>query len=314
LPINDTKNYIRRHPEISFIVYRIYDAVTWGSNPDEESEDEDVNEVVLPTPSRESISIVSDGLLNSCKKMFKLLPYAPSEDREDKQLELKSPYLFIYHSRSSLDECTSKLDTRDQKEWNLLIQYIIDTWSTEYKEVDGLIAKNEICNSFLHYLFKPKEHVVVRRAETQRGYMSTSWPKPTKLSHRALMKMVRMLGISFSESDREKGLSDEEQSRNRHNIWKLDAYCFKYNGNFLKTSEELVIIGPKRNPHTIFAISELDICPLALTNAETHALLKKRGEVFWKCRTRQYVAYVAPWEEDPATNVSPWTQPYISSN
>ena len=293
LPISNISTFSLRHPEISFLVYRTYDDSendrSRDSGSTEKLTDTDAgNNNQVPIPSSESIYIVSEHLRSTCEEMHKLLPYRPSGNRVDKLHELEAPYLSIYHSRDSLTGCASELKPLDFKEWDVLIRYIMDTWGSEYERVDNLISQNQISTSYLQYLFKPNEHMVTRRAGVHVGYLSTEWPIKNSILHRTWKQLiVEELGENLESLNKEWLKLDNSE---RHVVFDLKAYCIKYNGKFFKNWERLRILRVKKEDgDKAFPINELNIYPLAFAAPEVHALLKKRGEVFWKCRTQQYV-------------------------
>ncbi|KIW17803.1 hypothetical protein PV08_04998 [Exophiala spinifera] len=291
LPVSNVENFAQRHPEVSFLVQRTY-RVGHGTD----------NEDDLPTPSSESIYIVSDRLKSVCRKMYKLLPYPVSVLKGEEMVELKAPYLFIYHSRNALDDCAAKLEPRDSREWQPLVRYILEAQKLEYERADYLISQKQISKGYIQYLFKPQDHVVLRQGKVQLGFLSTTWPTSRSIDSHDFKHICRESGVDLSKFFDEKDLKAED-FRKSFGVWNLEAYCFSYLGVFIKKDRTLSVVEPGKGNQS-FPISELNVYPLEFAEDDIQALLKKRGEVFWRCRTQQYVSYVSSEETDPATLMS----------
>lgn len=312
LPLSDVENYMDRHPEFAFLVYREYgqedeqDTFESSSRNNEPQTSERA-----PVPSGESITINSKDLYEACDNVFNRLPYKPDGFKEKGNYTLHAPYLFIYHSREVLDDCASRLKGQQSTCWKLLIRYIFDEFSEEYRHADALISNGNISNKFMKYLFRPKDVLIRRENEQHLGFVATSWIKAEVTMGKPLkMRGDRLEHGHTGPPDPRDG--EEPRVPNALNaVWTIRTYCWRYNGSFCKVFETIKLDESLR-PHEETPIRDLNVYPFDYADQKICSLLRARGQTFWKCRRQRYVAYNSPGEQDGARNV--WTLLFILQN
>jgi hypothetical protein len=307
LPLSDVENYVQRHPELAFMVYREYDREdeqnafestvgSWRNNSSQTGEG-------TPVPSGESITICSEDLYETCDKVFSRLPYKPDGFKAKGYYELHAPYLFIYHSRHVLSDCTSQLKGQQLACWKLLIRYIFDEFGKEFSRADALISNSNISNKFMKYLFRPRDVLICHEGEQRLGYMATSWLKAEVSKGKPWNTRGNEVRTEFAdELDQRDG--EESRELNAQKVsWAIQTYCWRYNGSFYKTSITVKVSSNLR-PHEEMPIRDLNVYPFDYADKKICDLLSLRGSTFWKCRNQRYVAYNSPGEQDGAKNVS----------
>lgn len=70
----------------------------------------------------------------------------------------------------------------------------------------------------------------------------------------------------------------------------VPVYSWEFDGNFYKSFSDLSIEDlPSETGN--FSITDLLVYPIEFASKEVVGALRKRGHMFWKCRTRHYVSY-----------------------
>jgi hypothetical protein len=72
-------------------------------------------------------------------------------------------------------------------------------------------------------------------------------------------------------------------------IWDIKAWSWKFDGAFYRedTTLRLEIEDDDKKEHSV---AELNVHPLQHTSDDAKALLKRRGETFWSCRSSRFVS------------------------
>lgn len=307
LPLSDVGNYVQRHPELAFMVYREYTQEdkqnefestvgSWRNNLSQTGEG-------TPVPSGESITICSEDLYETCDKVFSRLPYKPDGFKAKGRYKLHAPYLFIYHSRHVLGDCAPRLKGQQLACWKLLIRYIFDEFGEEFSCADALISNSNISNKFMKYLFRPRDVLICHEGEQRLGYMATSWLKAEVSKGKPWNTRGNEVRIEFAdELDQRDG--EESRGLNAQKVsWTIQTYCWRYNGSFYRTSVT-VKVSCNLRLHEEMPIRDLNVYPFDYADEKIRDLLSSRGNTFWKCRNQRYVAYNSPGEQDGAKNVS----------
>ena len=321
IPVSDIGTYLYQHRELLFLVIRDYEPKhhqgTSRGRFLPSRDDVPNGEKEGPPPSSELISIVSTDLYKTCDKMFTSLPYRPSGFRPKHNYQLDAPYLSVYHSRSSLRDRASRLSLREQENWKLLVNYILETFGSEYEQVDTLISRGRISKSFIPYLFRPKQYLVRNENGVVRGYMSDSW---LKISQRI---PVTDEDSTFGDNSSSVGSGDlpvedggsspedersfaggeescpgyfpadyEDETSSTYEVaaWAVKAHCWDFDGTFYVRSEEFQIPWTWRREEVV-PISDLSLYPLDSAEDSVHSLLETRGRIFWSCRKQRHVSY-----------------------
>lgn len=112
--------------------------------------------------------------------------------------------------------------------------------------------------------------------------------------------------INISKSENEKFgqqqayLSTSWLEKDRSDLYNpsgyVDSACWKFDGNFTK---KMVRVSVNRLPsiEKPFKIRDLGLYPIIFAEEGLENALRTRGEMFWKCRQRNYVCYGGEWND-----------------
>jgi hypothetical protein len=99
--------------------------------------------------------------------------------------------------------------------------------------------------------------------------------------------------------------SGQPSSRTRNPGFKriIDCVHWTFNGNFQRARETLVIdsFPSLEEP---FDIRSLQFYPIKYAEDGLQDIIRTRGEMFWKCRFRNYVCYSGPSSDSIQSNAS----------
>ncbi|KAG4430646.1 hypothetical protein IFR05_013879 [Cadophora sp. M221] len=140
------------------------------------------------------------------------------------------------------------------------------------------------------------EVVVERKDKHTRGICCSS-----ELSGSSVQKIHNKNGNPLAEYSKTINslLGKEEQLQKKKNddcsvhSWNLSAWSWKFDGAFsrVNSTHELTLEVRDKQEQSEVDIGSLNLFPLSFADETTTALLKKRGEMFWKCRFRHLVSY-----------------------
>lgn len=328
LPLTNFELYLEKNKDISFIVYRNFHnesaRITDESGTDSTQSDESAHR---PHHTNETVRLVNTKLIEAIKALLdSQQQYAELEREFAKSLELPAPYLFIYHSRKSLEKFQASLPAHAKDQVSLLLNYVTEQYADEYANADSLLSRNKISPKLLGYLFKPGDLLVSRVDGRYMGYISISWPKIDR------DKMVSRMEAATSQMNTAVSLygSQDVDARIANDtisvhVYKIDVWHWAFNGNFQREHSTLYLDIPAvedggydadtKGKGKVTAqgdklqidageknISDLNVFPMQYASAEIVDNCRRRGKTFWKCRTRSYVSYQAP-ESDSIQNV-----------
>lgn len=81
------------------------------------------------------------------------------------------------------------------------------------------------------------------------------------------------------------------------------AYSWEFDGNFYKSFSDLSIEDlPSETGN--FPITDMLVYPIDFASKEVVSALKKRGNMFWKCRKSHYVSYIGKTDHGIQSSVS----------
>jgi hypothetical protein len=298
LPLSNVSAYLERHPTVAFVVYRTYD-VEKLTSPQLESEGADYRQesgVFPPVEhTEESISIISDDLVLAMTEFLKTAPeFTEVADSISQYAEVPAPYLFIYHSRSVIHQYLEVLPEQRRKRLSCLLEYIYSMYRDEYNEVDSLLQRKKIRLQYIKYLFRPGEVVVERKDQDIRGFYTRfelSEPTVQRTSNKKnnlMASYVEALGCL---------IGDDKQPSAKVNgyvySWKTSGWSWKFDGAFSRVYSNLELsleIHDKQKQSEV-DVNDLNLFPLAFADECIKQRLKKRGEMFWKCRFQHLISY-----------------------
>lgn len=319
MPLTNYDLYLERNKDVVFLVYRNFDqdvaqagADGTGSQPATQ----------VPQHTSESIRPVSPDLIEAVKVFLRSRPeYADMLHEYLASKEVRAPYLFIYHSRHSLQGVYESLLRPGQADQlSLLCNYVLEQYAHEYAAADNLLSQHKISPDYVHYLFKPGDVLVSRDDGHYTGFIATSWPQlsrskeetPEALHRMPLDEaketyrstMSKILPVSHSQSDATKAGTD----RSKIQVCNINAWHWAFDGNFQREHTrlrlEIPVVqdevmsngeggqGKKRKPGlTGTNLSDLNVIPIRYASSDVVEKCRRRGKTFWKCRHRRLVTY-----------------------
>ncbi|KAI0401355.1 hypothetical protein F4802DRAFT_580426 [Xylaria palmicola] len=267
VPVSNILAYFDRHPEVIFVVYRDYDLSVLG-NGDEHSDMsplvDHTSESIEPA-TKELGMVISRFLEYNSKPMF-----WERAKRNSKPRGLDAPYLGIYHSRHLLEAFLGILPSRQQLQFWIFVNYVLSQYSSDYANVDMMLKSGKITNRHIAYLFKPGDLLVEGKGQNIRAYWSKSWPVRKKVPNFKKASVV--------------------------DSWVIDCKSWGYSGSF-KLESKLLDLELDSDHQAERNIDDLPVRPLSLASEDAERL-RRRGEMFWKCRIRRFVSY----HEDPKSS------------
>ncbi|KAE8452952.1 hypothetical protein EG329_012139 [Mollisiaceae sp. DMI_Dod_QoI] len=261
-PLKDPANWLEKRPDIAFVIYRDYSTDTMKEKAPSEKAGAEI--MSPPVPTKESIKLTSEGMLKALEKFMELEPnFNKQFPGFDYKKEIQAPYLFWYYGRSIYVRVLSQLSLDHQGLMKLLAQWIEANYGQEYKHADARISEGFITQKYMTYLVKPGDILVSLMNGRPVGHIATTWAKTHK--------------------PKEDGPKQ----------WIVSGWFFdiESDGSFKQRNHEIEIEMPSKEPDEEVRIRDLEAFPLKYASDEVQAMLKKRGETFWSCRFKKFVAY-----------------------
>ncbi|KAF4943371.1 hypothetical protein FGADI_13469 [Fusarium gaditjirri] len=265
--VDNLELYLERNKDIVCIAYRDYECC--GRMPP--APDPGYSELLV----KENVDIVSDELRAAWDQLVVAVTYdaeAPTdisrgsfdlEDENGRAQETQHPYLWWFQHRNRIERAKSNLSQESIYQVEAFQYYLRVYLGDEWAKVDSLIRGGNITAKYLEYLFAPGQIIISKlgglsRAQWQ-AYTATSWLATggsllTKSNFQALIKV---------------------------NYWDFD-------GNFQRLNSALNLSGlPSLTEE--FPINAMMVFPMKYADEGTVCNLRRRGQMFWKCRHRKYV-------------------------
>jgi hypothetical protein len=301
IPLENFELYLEKNKDVAFIVYRDFQT---GSMDNAAS----YPVTHLPRHSSEKIQPINRDLITA------IVDLLSSRDEYAKLLEmylesnkLPAPYLFIYHSRTSLEEFQDGLTLPAKTQLSLLSKYVTEQFAHEYAAADDLLSQNKILPEYVHYLFKPGDLLVSKVGNEYTGHVATSWPQVRESKRELRMPFT---GSRNCKEPRPDGVKDDASAHKMRSS--IRAWHWEFDGNFQRRFEtlELEILDSENrcgnatntegvekesresNPQArATKISDLNVFPVQYASLEITEKCRRRGKNFWNCRHRRYVSY-----------------------
>lgn len=177
--------------------------------------------------------------------------------------------------------------------------YIIKTWpkfleprSSQDKNIDARIA-GHWPNSF-----KPNS----RKDGNIDVYTSKVRPLPLESkTHKDRLQGRAKLPASGIQPNNQDTTKSEVLGQNvarEDYLWNIEAWSWSFDGEFRRATAVLDLKITAPTDRSRVPITSLEVFPLKYDETGLEARLKKRGEIFWKCRKRYLVSCVDSYEED----------------
>ncbi|KAI1739152.1 AAA family ATPase [Xylaria scruposa] len=271
VPIHSIEQYVDTHEDVGLVIVKTYDCVDYHNHIQDAF-------VRLPRPNHppipDDIRPYFNVLRDNCKYAVALdEAIAPSESLakvleqlakldpvlSDCYSNLKPPYLQVYHTRTRIKELArDKLDESKAALVFLLLDYVVESFGSEYQEAEALFSKGQVTKKHLAKLYGPNEVLVTIEDDEPVGYLSKKCPVSA--------------GSSFT----------------------LSCYKWTFDGQFRKDGRALTVEWPSDGRGPIH-IASLNAYPLRYDpTKQLEMTLRNRGTMFWACRKRCFVGYDAP--------------------
>ena len=170
LPVSSVESYRERSPEVVFIVFRDFKV-------HESKRDEEDQEMVVWS---ESIYVTSPDLIKAVKNanchILKSLEGHSRIDIMNTGAELPAPYLPFFHYRRTLENCNTNISQGPRRGWQLLWQYVFESYGDEYMQVDRWLKSGTISRAFIKYLIKHNDILLSKASRHPCGYRAVSQP------------------------------------------------------------------------------------------------------------------------------------------
>lgn len=269
LPVSNLPLYLQQHQDIAFIVFRDFSRREVNAKIRENRSNFDIDsDMPSVKHTSEAICSVSNdlskaimGILGSRAEFTSLL-----EDFK-RTSQVPAPYLFIYHSRSFIDDLTVNMSDQTKRQLAILLKYVNTEFNTEYEAADSLLSRGCISVPYMKYLFKPNDILVEGKDDRIRAYVSSSWPE---VPHRR------------ESSD----TNDKGQSW----IWDIETLSWEFDGDF-RRKQTRIRLCMAADDNLEEDIVKLNVRPLKHEDDVIVRRLQRRGQTFWDCRFRHLVSY-----------------------
>lgn len=280
LPIHNVPEYLSKHPEICFVIWRDYKL---RQSKDEAKKDywhkEDrrsqglkaecaeipIHEGETVEPTTEIASWAIDRFREHFGFDFNISDgFKFNNTDATSSNALEAPYFELYHTRGdNLKVFFETLETEIQHQFQVLLDYVYSQYADEYQVVDDMIGRGKILTSHVRYLFKPGDIVVQGHGDEVQGFLTQNWlQKGHKVAKAGTETRSFNLDCQY---------------------WVFDG-MFSRNKKTLKLECDLADTSEKK-------IDDLHIRPLKYVQEATVMRLKQRGQRIWRCRVRSMVSY-----------------------
>ncbi|KAL2075373.1 hypothetical protein VTL71DRAFT_316 [Oculimacula yallundae] len=274
-PIYNLDHYLERNKNISFIVYKEYRCC------DLKLQQRFADKIGIPNSSAllisEGVSIISPDLGTA---LTLLAEYAlvdiPHPDFLDVKEVFNSPYIWWFCRRKDIARVKESLNKTHRDHVSIFERYLEVRFEVIWAEVDALLSKGKISGQYIDYLYSPNMILVAKSDKTtagqQQAYLSTTWLYTNSGGVRA----------AFT--------SDLSHSTDLGGL--IEGASWTFDGVFRRKVEELNVgYLPSSSVTEAFDITDLNFYPIEYARPSLENELRKRGKMFWACRSRKCVSY-----------------------
>ncbi|KAK1768244.1 hypothetical protein QBC33DRAFT_50082 [Phialemonium atrogriseum] len=313
IPLQNFDLFLEKNKDISFFVYRTYVVPEISAQNHRQitrsGETEDIPDITI----NESIQPITDDLVHAINALLESREdYGDLHQEFQQTSELRAPYLFIYHRRQEPDAVLGGLDSSAKEQMMLFWNYVMERYGDDYAAADALISQGKITSNYVKYLFKPGDVIIQKSNDQHLGWIAKSWASPIRIyaTSRRKAEMARKgaaIPLYGSKESSKLMATDKVMMQD----WEVSAWQWDFDGHFQRRDGNLLFstqIGEssmrngsdvkdksasktKDDAGEVIAIDELNVFPIQHAPAEVVAKLRRRGQVFWKCRNRAFVSY-----------------------
>jgi hypothetical protein len=251
--IRNIEKYCQDHSNISIIIFKEYqcDVSKEFSNMFlryKEQQETDSNTSI--SPRRERMRILSDVLQKALNHVATCAPQVTMTSRQ--VLELRAPYLFLYHHRAALSEYASTVDGSAKDHVSLLLAFINQEYSAEYDEADRQFAAGVVTKEHIGKLYRPNDIVLSKLGTEERAYVVAKWPE---------------INVTFE----------------------LSCWAWEYDGTDLKRQTEILMIPTPADEGS--PLESIGVYPMSMASHTSIEHLKERGKKFWAMKEQHFSCY-----------------------
>lgn len=256
--VYNIEQYLSRHPDICFIIFKEYNCrIDLKSQWERQKHSHNSNSQVSERAER--LRIVSPLLT---KALAKVAQFGSDEQvcSWDDAKEMDAPYNLLFHHRRQLAALAE--DSVTYKDIiNPLLKFLAENYENEYLLAESLFEKGLVTAFHIGRLFKPNQMVMTRHHQTRflEAYVLSKWPT-------------------------------KEREKLRFYGWSWD-----YNGSDLSRKQWTGNIDSI--PDEEFPISELSIHPVEFALPGDIEKLESRGKKFWDMREQYFSCYTG-WDNN----------------
>lgn len=189
---------------------------------------------------------------------------------------VKAPYFWYYHNRQELEDAASSLNKDQQAEFKLFQAYLSQNMGREYKEVDNMLSNGKITARYFDYLFCPETTLLQAGRDETTAFVEEKWPDTSISQFRLCDDDYQVINYSLS----------------------TDAWHWSFDGVFQRGTTRLSLKFATEDSEDEYLgfdeeidIHSLAVYPLKFAKPGVESALREKGEKFWRCRHRNYVAY-----------------------
>lgn len=283
--VDNLELYLERNKDIVCIAYRDYECC--GKPPP------------VPDPGhfellvRENVDIVSDELRAAWNHLVVAVNEDAgsltnisrgtfdSEDENGRAQETQHPYLWWFQHRNRIERVKSYLSQESKNQVEAFQHYLKLYLGDEWAKVDSLIREGKITAKYLSYLFVspsyyPPQMLLKSYLAQAPGQIIISKLKGLSVAQWQAYTATSWLAIFGSPTTK-----GDFQALFKVSYWDFD-------GNFQRFNSTLNISGlPSLTEE--FPINAMMVFPMKYVDEGTVCNLRRRGQMFWKCRFRKYV-------------------------
>lgn len=312
--VTNMELYLERNKDVSFLVLREYSCCRERAHAATRPRSGKESATMLVS---EHINIVSKGLQSRLASLadvvFQGIPH-PKFGRDDgdgtesvssyesvdsefstrDSTDIHYPYLWFYHRRPKISKALENLQGTDQESLIVFCDYIQNRMSDEWAAVDQLTSEGKITAEYLRYVF-----VSFLAKENRYGLLLSQIPGEIVLWAPEASASTKLQAYLVTGWLRRWFPAPDRFSA------KIMAASWSFDGKFQRY-EIFLTIGDLPSLSHAFKISDLNPYPKAFSDngiGITKAL-RERGNMFWRCRFRNYVCYKSFVDDGIKTAVS----------
>lgn len=304
LPVSSTAEYLKRHEDIAFVAFKYYRPGTTLPANAQPGEDDGLP---APQPVKEGVRIVAPAMLEAMKAYLRNIPEFEDQFPDfDPSNEIPGPYLFWYYFRDRIKSGLENLPDDQKTLIKLFRDWIEGAYGSEWSYIDSQFEQGMVSPASMKYLIRPGDVLVSRKNRSIVSYMARNWMKPNNTPEVREMLAGRAEPVETDHSAIENEFASPENSRQKVTYtWSVESWAWSFDGSFRKAGKVLDLKLVTPSPRSSVPISSMEVFPLRFGDEELKKLLKKRGQKYWKFRTRMLVSYADQYGDEMSVVSNP---------